>query len=63
MSHKIFIDEMLIILIIHKISLIRLTMGGAAILIIILNTQKKEIKGKQESIPFLIKILRENLRV
>jgi len=63
MSHKIFIDEILIILIIHKISLIMLTIGGVAILIIILNTQKKEIKGKQESIPFLIKILRENLRV
>ena len=55
--------EILIILTIHKISLIKLTIGGAAILIIILKIQKKEIKGKQDNIPFLIKILRENLRV
>jgi hypothetical protein len=56
-------EEIVIILTIHKISLIKLTIGGAAILIIILKIQKKEIKGKQDNIPFLIKILRENLRV
>lgn len=37
-------------------------MGGAAILLIILNSQKKEINGKQDSPPFLNNRLRENLR-
>ena len=38
-------------------------MGGAAILLIILNNQKKEIKGIQDRRPFLRRILRENLRI
>lgn len=52
-----------IILMIHKISEIKLIIGGAAILIIILNNQKKDKRGKNDSIPFLSKTLRVNLRV
>jgi len=44
------------------ISEIRLIIGGAAILLIIVNSHKKEINGEDPKIPFLNKILRENLR-
>lgn len=48
---------------IQKISAIRLIIGGAAIFLKHLKSQKKEIKGKINNIPFLKIILRENLRV
>lgn len=47
---------------IQIISEIKLIIGGAAILLIIVNSHKKEIKGEEPKIPFLSKILRENLR-
>lgn len=50
------------ILLIQMISEIRLIIGGAAILLIIVNSHKKEINGEDPKIPFLNKILRENLR-
>lgn len=50
------------ILLIQMISEIRLIIGGAAILLIIVNSHKKEINGEEPKIPFLNKILRENLR-
>jgi len=51
-----------IILIIQTTSAIKLTNGGAAILLIMVTNHKKEIKGESPKIPFLNKILRDDVR-
>ena len=57
-----FIRLNLIILRIQTTSAIRLTNGGAAILLIMVTNHKKETKGDNPKIPFLNKILREKDR-
>ena len=47
---------------IHITSAIKLIIGGVAMLLIMVNNQKKEINGIEDKNPFLKTILRENLR-
>jgi len=59
---SIFTKLNLIILIIHTTSAIKLTKGGAAMLLIIVTNHKNETNGDKPRIPFLNKILREKDR-
>ena len=60
--HKILYLEKQRTLEMQRISAIKLIIGGAAILPIILKSQKNEIRGKHAKNPFLNSSLRENLR-